>query len=112
MDRHIQLLISEDFAERILPENDSIGLLDEIIDDLDLSCIYGTYSRPGRKCATSIRVIETNHFWEPRQCARMRSKYRRCTYLRIYRVYPVHEAVSARCQAMLCHVPKLTGFPP
>ena len=57
MSRHIQLLISEDFAERIIPENDSVRLLDEIIDDLDLSCIYRTYSRLGRKCATSTRTL-------------------------------------------------------
>ena len=57
MRRNIQLLISEDFAERIIPENDSVRLLDEIIDDLDLSCIYRTYSHLGRKCATSPRTL-------------------------------------------------------
>ena len=57
MSRYIQLLISEDFAERTVPENDSVRLLDEIIDDLDLGCIYRTYSHLGRKCATSPRTL-------------------------------------------------------
>ena len=57
MSRYIQLLISEGFAERTVSENDSVRLLDEIIDDLDLGCIYHTYSHLGRKCATSPRTL-------------------------------------------------------
>ena len=37
MKRNIQLLISEEFAEKTIPENDSVRLLDEIIDEMDLT---------------------------------------------------------------------------
>ena len=35
MSRYIQLLISEEFAERVIPDNDSVRLLDDIIDKID-----------------------------------------------------------------------------
>ena len=57
MKREIQLLISEEFAERIIPENDSVRLLDEIIDSLDLNLLYETYSKNGRKWATEPSVM-------------------------------------------------------
>ena len=53
MSRHIQLLISEEFAEKIIPENDSVRLPDEIIDEMDLSTLIRTYSHIGRPSATS-----------------------------------------------------------
>ncbi|MBE7031486.1 MAG: hypothetical protein E7401_00815 [Ruminococcaceae bacterium] len=40
MKRNIQLLISEEFAEKTIPENDSVRLLDEIIDEMDLTALY------------------------------------------------------------------------
>jgi transposase len=57
MSRHIQLLISEEFAERIIPENDSVRLLDEIIDGMDLSKLFHTYSHIGRPFATNPRTM-------------------------------------------------------
>lgn len=57
MKREIQLLISEEFAEKIIPANDSVRLLDEIIDSLDLNRLYETYSKTGRKCATKPATL-------------------------------------------------------
>lgn len=53
MRRHLQLLISEEFAERQIPEDDSVRLLDEIVEEMDLRCLYRSYSNLGRKSATS-----------------------------------------------------------
>ena len=57
MKRNIQLLISEEFAEKIIPENDSVRLLDEIIDEMDLTVLYRTYSHLGRRSATTPRTM-------------------------------------------------------
>ena len=57
MSRHMQLLISEEFAERIIPDNDSVRLLDDIIDEMDLRCIFSAYSNKGRKYATHPRTL-------------------------------------------------------
>lgn len=57
MSRHMQLLISEEFAERIIPDNDSVRLLDNIIDEMDLRCLFSTYSNKGRKYATNPRTL-------------------------------------------------------
>ena len=56
MKRKIQLLISEEFAEKIISENDSVRLLDEVIDEIDLTALYHTYSSLGRRSATTPRV--------------------------------------------------------
>lgn len=52
MSKNIQLLISPEFAEREIPANDSVRLLDEITDELDYTNLHHTYSRIGRKPAT------------------------------------------------------------
>lgn len=57
MKRRIQLLISEEFAEKIIPENDSVRLADEIIDEMDLECLYNTYSSIGRSYATDPSTL-------------------------------------------------------
>ena len=57
MSRYFQLLISEEFAERRIPEDDSVRLLDQIVDELDLQSLACSYSRMGRKCATSPRTL-------------------------------------------------------
>lgn len=57
MSRHMQLLISEEFAERIIPDNDSVRLLDDIIDKMDLWSLFHTYSNKGRKFATNPRTL-------------------------------------------------------
>ena len=57
MGRYFQLLISEEFAERRIPEDDSVRLLDQIVDELDLHSLASSYSRMGRKSATSPRTL-------------------------------------------------------
>ena len=57
MRRNLQLLISEEFAEKIIPENDSVRLADDMIDKLDLKCLFRTYSSNGRKYATNPRTL-------------------------------------------------------
>ena len=51
--RNVQLLISEEFAEKIVPKNDSVRLLDEMIEEMDLTSLYGAYEHNGRNPATS-----------------------------------------------------------
>lgn len=48
----MQLKIDEAFAERIIPANDSVRLLDQTVDEIDLSSLKSTYKRLGRKPAT------------------------------------------------------------
>lgn len=57
MSRHIQLLISEEFAERKIPENESVRLLDKIIDEMDLTALYNAYSHIGRPSATNPETM-------------------------------------------------------
>jgi transposase len=51
--RNFQLKIDEVFAERIIPANDSVRLLDEIVEGMDLSALFRAYKRTGRKPATN-----------------------------------------------------------
>ena len=51
--RNVQLLIDESFAERIIPANDSVRLLDEIVEEMDLSPLMRAYEVRGRKPATA-----------------------------------------------------------
>ena len=57
MKRNIQLLISEEFAEKTIPENDSVRLCDEIIETMDLRELYRTFSHKGRKSATCPKTL-------------------------------------------------------
>ena len=57
MSRNIQLLISEEFAERTVPATDSVRLLDDIIDEMDLHELFRSYSHIGRKYATHPRTM-------------------------------------------------------
>jgi len=56
MSRNIQLLISEKFAERTVSANDSVRLLDDIVDEMDLHELFRSYSHIGRKYATYQRT--------------------------------------------------------
>ena len=49
----MQLKIDEAFAERLIPADDSVRLLDEIVEDMDLSALMRAYERTGRKPATN-----------------------------------------------------------
>ena len=51
--KHIQLKIDETFAERTIPANDSVRLLDEIMEEIDYNPLFATYNRIGRPFATS-----------------------------------------------------------
>ena len=48
-----QLLIDESFAEKIIPANDSVRLLDEIVEEMDLTLLMRAYNARGRKPAAS-----------------------------------------------------------
>ena len=50
--RNVQLKIDEAFAERVIPANDSVRLLDQTVDEMDLQPLWSTYKRLGRKPAT------------------------------------------------------------
>ena len=49
----MQLLIDESFAEKIIPANDSVRLLDEIVEEMDLTLLMRAYNARGRKPAAS-----------------------------------------------------------
>jgi transposase len=51
--RNLQLKIDEVFAERIIPADDSVRLLDEIVEGMDTSALLRAYKRAGRKPATN-----------------------------------------------------------
>ena len=51
--RNVQLLISEEFAEREIPANDSVRLLEKIVEEMDLRSLFGAYKRRGRKAANN-----------------------------------------------------------
>jgi len=47
----MQLKFDEFFAEKEIPANDSVRLIDEIVEELDLSSLLSTYKRTGRPTA-------------------------------------------------------------
>jgi len=51
--RNVQLKIDEAFAEKVIPADDSVRLLDEIVEGLDHNELYRAYERTGRKPATN-----------------------------------------------------------
>ena len=51
--RNVQLLIDESFAEREIPANDSVRLLDEVVEEMDLTPLMRAYEVRGRKPATA-----------------------------------------------------------
>ena len=48
----MQLKIDEAFAERVIPANDSVRLLEQTVEEMDLRPLWSTYKRLGRKPAT------------------------------------------------------------
>jgi len=50
--RNVQLKIDEAFAEKVIPANDSVRLLDEIVEGMEHSVLMRAYKRTGRKPAT------------------------------------------------------------
>jgi len=51
--RNVQLKIDETFAEKIIPADDNVRLLDEIVEGMDHNELYRAYKRTGRKPATN-----------------------------------------------------------
>jgi len=51
--RNVQLKIDEAFAEKVIPADDSVRLLDEIVEGMDHTALMRAYSRTGRKPATN-----------------------------------------------------------
>ena len=51
--RNIQLKIDEVFAEKEIPANDSVRLLDEIMEEMDYTPLMRAYKRTGRGPATN-----------------------------------------------------------
>jgi transposase len=51
--RVVQLKIDEVFAENVIPADDSVRLLDRIVEEMDLSPLMRAYSEYGRKPATA-----------------------------------------------------------
>jgi len=51
--REAQLKIDEVFAERVIPANDSVRLLEKVVEEMDHSVLRRAYSRTGRKPATN-----------------------------------------------------------
>ena len=55
--RNVQLLIDESFAEKVIPGDDSVRLLDEIVEEMDLSPLHRAYERHGRHPATAPSTL-------------------------------------------------------
>ncbi len=59
--RKMQLKIDEIIAEKIIPENDKVRLIDQIVDEMDLRVLARSYSRIGRCVknapATMLKIV-------------------------------------------------------
>ena len=53
----MQLLIDESFAEKVIPADDSVRLLDRIVEEMDLSKLERAYDVRGRKPATEPSIM-------------------------------------------------------
>ena len=51
--RIVQLKIDECFAEKVIPADDSVRLLEQIVEEMDLNPLMRAYSELGRKPATA-----------------------------------------------------------
>lgn len=56
-ERNVQLKIDESFAEKEIPANDSVRLLDKIVEGMDLSALMRAYDSHGRPPATPPRTM-------------------------------------------------------
>ena len=53
----MQVKIDEVFAEKEIPADDSVRLLDQIIEEMNLDSLYRAYSDTGRKPATEPKTM-------------------------------------------------------
>ena len=51
--RNVQLKIDEVFAEKVIPADDSVRLLDKIMEGIDTTALMRAYKRTGRRPATN-----------------------------------------------------------
>ena len=56
-ERNVQLKIDGSFAEKVIPANDSVRLLDKIVERMNLRALWSTYDVRGRKPATPPRIM-------------------------------------------------------
>ena len=56
-ERNVQLLIDESFAEKVIPADDSVRLLDKIVEEMDLRALMRAYNSHGRPPATPPRTM-------------------------------------------------------
>ncbi len=59
LNRNVQLLIDESFAEREIPANDRVRLLDEVVEEMDLTPLMRAYEVRGRNPATAPLIKRT-----------------------------------------------------
>ena len=53
----MQLLIDESFAEKVIPADDSVRLLDRVIEEIDITPLMRAYDPLGRPPATPLRTM-------------------------------------------------------
>ena len=56
-ERNVQLLIDESFAEKVIPAEDSVRLLDRIVEEMDLTALKRAYDVHGRRPATAPSTL-------------------------------------------------------
>ena len=59
--RNVQLLIDESFAEKVIPADDSVRLLNQMVEVMDLSPLKRAYDAHGRRPAaepsTMLKIV-------------------------------------------------------
>ena len=55
--RNVQVKIDEVFAEKVIPADDSVRLLDQIVEEMDIRPLMRAYSYTGRNPATPPRIM-------------------------------------------------------
>lgn len=56
-ERNVQLKIDGSFAEKVIPANDSVRLLDKVVEEMDIGALMRAYDAHGRKPATPPRTM-------------------------------------------------------
>ena len=56
-ERNVQLLIDESFAEKVISADDSVRLLDQIVEEMDKTPLKRAYNRHGRRPATAPSTL-------------------------------------------------------
>ena len=55
--RDVQLKIDENVAEKVIPADDSVRLLDQIVEEMDKTPLKRAYNRHGRRPATAPSTL-------------------------------------------------------